>query len=357
MRKQIQLIFILSILVSCGSDTSDTIDSHPPEYISAVDISTYPEIEMTNPSFYDSENHEKELLPMLKDYGINTIRLRLWVNPENGHSGFEEVKQFSQALKAYGFKVWLSLHYSDTWADPGHQTPPQLWQGISYLALKDSVYAYTKKVVDDIHPEFIQIGNEINSGLLHPEGDLSTNVQQFKALMTTAILAVRSHAPETKIILHYAGITKAEGFFDQLREMDYDIIGLSYYPIWHGKDLNALRTTLQQLHQVYAKDLVIAETAYPFTLDWNDWTHNIVGLEEHLILPEFPATPQGQKAFVKRIKDIVIKEAGGLGFCYWGAEWIAWKGEQATDASPWENQAVFDFNHKALPVLEAFNIP
>ena len=148
-------------------------------FISAVDISKYPEISNTNSIFYDLDENQKDFLTILKEKGINTIRLRLWVNPVNEHSGFNEVKQFSQSLKTHGFKTWLTLHYSDSWADPGQQNPPSQWQGISFSALKDSVYNYTKKVMQEMQPDYIQIGNEINTGILHPYGGLSNQSSEF----------------------------------------------------------------------------------------------------------------------------------------------------------------------------------
>ena len=141
---------------------------------------------------------------------------------------------------------------------------------------------------------------------------------------------------------------------DRISNVDYDIIGLSYYPIWHGKSLIDLKNAMQTLGQTHNKEVVIAETAYPFILSWNDYTNNIVGLDNHLILPDYPASPVGQKAFIKEIKSIMVDLSKGIGFCYWGAELIAWKGNQATDASPWENQALFDFQNQALPVLNEF---
>lgn len=323
-------------------------------FISAVDISKYPEISNTNQIFYDLDENQKDFLTLLKEKGINTIRLRLWVKPVNEHSGFNEVKQFSQTLKTHGFKTWLTLHYSDSWADPGQQNPPTQWQGISFSALKDSVYNYTKKVMQEMQPDYIQIGNEINTGILHPYGDLATNHQNFIELVQQGSLAVRERSMDCKIILHYAGIEHADWFFTQVNQIDYDIIGLSYYPIWHGKSLTALKTRMQELSNIHNKKILIAETAYPFTLEWNDWTNNIVGLDEQLILPEYPATPEGQRNFIRQIKTLTKELENGIGFCYWGAELIAWKGIQSTDASPWENQALFDFNNKALSVLNEF---
>lgn len=353
---RLNIITIFLFVLACNKRDINPSTDEQTKFISAVDISHYPEIKISNPTFYDTDGVSKDFISILKSKGINTVRLRLWVNPANGHSGFNEVKQFSETLKANGFRIWLALHYSDTWADPGQQQPPNAWQHIEYAALKDSVYTYTKKVMTQIQPDYIQIGNEINSGFLHPYGDLTGNRTRFIELLQKGILAVREKSDSTKIIIHFAGIQAAEWFFSNLTMLDYDIIGLSYYPIWHGKSLNNLKNIMVSLSQTYKKDILIAETAYPFTLQWNDWTNNIVGLENQLILPEFPATATGQKDFVKSIiqltKDIPNKK--GIGFCYWGAESIAWKGPQATNASSWENQALFDFQNKALPVIEEF---
>lgn len=356
MNRTIQILIVLLVLIACNKDeVKEAIPNNVNlDFITAVDISSYPEISSTNPIFYDLNGGEKDFLKILKENGINTVRLRLWVNPIDEHSGFNEVKQFSQTLKANGFKTWLTIHYSDTWADPAHQKTPVQWQGISVNALKDSVYNYTQKVINEMQPNYVQIGNEINSGILHPYGDISTNFQNFVSLMQEAISAVRDNSAECKVIIHFAGIDNSDWFFNQIRAIDYDFIGLSFYPIWHGKSLNNLKTKMQQLSNTHNKKILIAETAYPFTLDWNDWTNNIVGSDNQLILPEFPATPDGQKNFIKQIKKLTAEVENGMGFCYWGAELIAWKGNQSTDASPWENQALFDFNNKALSVLKEF---
>lgn len=356
MNRILQILMTFLIFISCNKDdvTAPSSENENSTFISAVDISSYPEISNSNPMFYDLEGNQNNLLTILKDNGVNTVRLRLWVNPSNEHSGFNEVKQFSETLKTNGFRTWLTLHYSDTWADPSQQITPTQWQGIEYTQLKDSLYNYTEKVMTELQPDYIQIGNEINSGFLHPYGDISSNYQQFKELIEIAISAVRANESDTKIIIHFAGIEGSNWFFNQMSSLDYDIIGLSYYPIWHGKSLEILKTTMQDLSSSYDKNIIIAETAYPFTLEWNDWTNNIVGSESQLILPEYPATLEGQRKFIKRIKEITKELEKGIGFCYWGAELIAWKGNQSTDASPWENQALFDFDNRALPLLREF---
>lgn len=226
---------------------------------------------------------------------------------------------------------------------------------MSFSNLKDSVYRYTKRITIELQPDLIQIGNEINSGLLHPQGHFVNAQENCLDLLDTAITAVRRASTKTRIMLHFAGLEASEWFYHQMTAMDYDIIGLSYYPIWHGKDLDSLKTTLQKLRDDHGKEVMIAETAYPFTLEWNDLTHNIVGLQEQLILPEYPATKEGQRLFVGKMMDLVKDTEGGMGICYWGAELISWKGKNSTEGSPWENQALFDFNNKALPALQEFN--
>ncbi|MEM6687589.1 MAG: glycosyl hydrolase 53 family protein [Bacteroidota bacterium] len=354
---KIVLLIVFLMVISCSDNDVNTPLSEVENttFIAAVDISSYPEIANSNPLFYDLEGNQSNFLTILKNNGVNTIRLRLWVDPSTQHSSFNEVQQFSNTLKANGFKTWLTVHYSDTWADPGQQETPAQWQGIAFTQLKNNVYEYTENIVTELRPDYIQIGNEINTGFLHPHGHISDNFLQFKELMETAISAVRTNANDTKIILHFAGLDGADWFYNQVSELDYDIIGLSYYPMWHGKSLTTLKNTMQNLSTSYDKEIVIAETAYPFTLQWNDWTNNIVGLNEQLILPEYPATMEGQQNFIKQIKTVTKEIENGIGFCYWGAELIAWKGTQSTEASPWENQALFDFNNNALPVLREFS--
>ncbi len=352
------LFIFCFVLFSCDTDENAIVTDNQNEnfIISGVDISSFPEIEKANPIFYNENGEEDDFLNILKNNGVNTVRLRLWVNPENEHSSFEEVKVFSDRLKEKDFKIWLTLHYSDTWADPGKQETPAQWQNLNFEQLKDSVENYTKLVVSEIQPEYIQIGNEINSGFLFPYGNIEENFDHFFELLQTASNTIRQNASDTQIMIHYAGYYGANLFCNKINALDYDIIGLSYYPKWHGKSLESLENMLLNLSNTFDKKIVIAETAYPFTLDWNDWTNNIIGVEEQLILPDFPATPQGQKEFINTIKTMASNFENGIGFCYWGAELIAWNGNQSSEGSPWENQALFDFENKALPVLKEFEM-
>jgi len=350
-------IFFLGLsLLSCSKNAKiESIILKPHTiFINGADLSALPQVEAANNIFYNLEGQQQDFLTILKNAGLNTVRLKLWKNPSTNTASFSEVKSFTKRLKTLNLKVWIAIHYSDTWADPGHQATPRQWQGLTFNALKDSVYNYTKKVVLEMKPDFIQIGNEINNGFLFPSGNLSTNKNQFITLIATAIRAVRDTNSDTKIILHYAGYNGAQNFFNKFKNTDYDIIGLSYYPKWHGKNLQILASTLNNLSVTFNKEVLIAETAYPFTLNWNDKTNNIIG-SNNQILPEYPATPNGQHDFILNIKNMVKAINRGVGFCYWGGELVAFKGKNTTDGSPWENQALFDFNNKALPVIEVFS--
>jgi arabinogalactan endo-1,4-beta-galactosidase len=345
-------VLLISIVSGCGKEKQAEPPAIEDSFVRAVDVSFLPQIRASGISTYNREGQPEDMLHSLKKAGVNCIRLRLWNNPNDGHSGLEEVAALSDEIRQMGMKVWLTVHYSDTWADPGNQQKPALWQSISFDAMKDSVYAFTQLAVENIQPDIIQIGNEINNGLLWPDGSTG-NMTGFRALLESGIAAVRESDTAVRIMLHYAGHEDAPAFFEQLKLLDFDQIGLSYYPLWHGKDLNTLQASLQELSETFNKDILIAETAYPFTFGWNDWTNNIIGSQDQ-ILAEYPATEQGQLDFLLNIRSVVDSVSTGKGFCYWGAEWISFRGPQATNGSSWENQALWDFTKKALPALEAF---
>lgn len=358
----LNIVILLSVLLqtACSSDSekSDGGTVTPPvvtsDFIKAADISFLPEIEAAGVVFTNNGKTE-DMLTTLKSAGCNTIRIRLWKDPANGHSGLTEVKALAQRVKQAGLKVWLTVHYSDDWADPAVQTTPAAWKNLSFTDLKAAVASYTTTILTEINPDIIQIGNEINTGLLWPQGHLINKEAQCIDLLKTASATIRSKAPNTKIMIHYAGVsaTDTNWFFTKVKSVDYDYIGLSYYPIWHGKDLATIKTTIDALGKNFSKKVLIAETAYPFTLGFNDWTNNIVGLDSQLV-SGYPATAEGQKNFVLAIKDLVKSSTYGQGFAYWGGEWVSFKGDKATNGSTFENQAFYDFSNKALPVLQAF---
>jgi arabinogalactan endo-1,4-beta-galactosidase len=351
MRKPLFLLLAV-LFFSCASsgDSQPVVEDN---FVRAADMSYLPLTESEG-TVYKHNNVAEDAIATLKNAGCNAIRIRLWKNPADIHSGLNEVKTLAQRVKATGLKVWLSVHYSDTWADPGNQTKPVAWQSMDFNTLKTSVTDYTNQIMTEINPDIIQIGNETNDGMLWPDGKLSTNENQYLQLVAAATAAVRAKSTTTKIMLHYAGINGSDWFFSKVANVDYDYIGLSYYPVWHGKSLLDLQNTMNSLGQLYDKKILIAETAYPFTFGYNDYTNNIIGLSSQIIL-EYTASNEGQRQFLLAIKNTVKQSPYGLGFCYWGSEWVAFRGPTSTNGSSWENQALWDFTNNALPVMDAFN--
>jgi arabinogalactan endo-1,4-beta-galactosidase len=343
-------VFLMVVFSACNDEPP--APAPPSLEIRGADMSFLPEVRQSGLVIRNSAGQPEDMLVTLNNAGVNVVRLRLWNNPATPVSGFESVRALSAEIKNRGMKVMITLHYSDSWADPGKQSKPALWQALPFNVLLDSVYQFTRKVAGTIRPEYISIGNEINGGLLWPDGR-SNQPAQMRAILERGIQAVRRYSPESKIILHYAGHRGANNFFSGLAGLDYDIIGISYYPKWHGANLTELRQNLGQTALKNQKPIFIAEVSYPFTLDWNDWTNNVVGETAHLV-DGFPATPAGQRDFLKRIRDLITDVPNGLGLVYWGAEWISYRGPQATDGSTWENQALWDFNNRALPAITVF---
>ena len=324
------------------------------DFMRGADLSFLPEVESEGTVFLDKADIPSDVIALLKARGCNTIRMRLWHSPSTGHSTLDEVEALADRVRGAGLKVYLSIHYSDTWADPGHQAKPAAWNGLSSADLLDSVYNYTRKVIGRLQPDYVQVGNEINGGMLWEDGRIS-NLASFFSLLKEGCRAVRDERPAAKIIIHFAGTDNADWFFGQVKSqsVDYDLVGISYYPVWHGLSLETLKTRINTLITDTGKPVLIAETAYPFTLGYNDFTNNIVGLPSQLV-SGYPATPEGQKNFLLAIKAMLKQNAKGAGFCYWGAEWVAFRGPTATDGSAAENQALFSFTNKELPVTDAF---
>lgn len=351
------LFTLLLFSFSCQKNTDGEVTPENPTtnlsaLIRAVDASLIPEIREQGVLVRNSAGQEEDMLTALQKNGVNTIRLRLWHTPASSYASLAAVKTLAAEARTKDIKVWLTVHYSDTWADPGQQTKPAAWKNLNYATLRDSLYAYTRLITREIQPDIIQIGNEINRGLLWPEGH-ANQPAQMQGLLKAGIQAVREQFPATKIMLHFAGHDGAQSFFTGLQELDVDYYGLSYYPIWHGKNLTGLQANVSRLFQQFKKPVLLAEIAYPFTFGYNDWTNNIIG-DNTQILDAYPATPEGQQAYLRFIHQWAKTSEALSGYAYWGGEWVAYRGNQATDGSPWENQALWDFNLQALPALRVF---
>ena len=352
----VALIFLGLLFLSSGCKKEPDMPEPKVDnqFYKGFDASFLPEIREYGIPFKDKNGQEKDMLSILKESGVNLIRLRLWTGDYDKHCGEEEVNAFAAECKAFGFKVLLDLHYSDTWADPGNQELPERWKALSDAVLLDSVYQYTFRITSIIKPDFIQIGNEINYGLMWPVGKYD-NGGMMNKLLKKGCEAARSAKQDVRIVLHYAGMDGCISFFKQRIDagIDFDIAAFSYYPYWHGTSMATVEATLSAIQLDLGKKAFVAELAYPFTLGWNDYTNNVIGLESQLS-PGFPATQEGQYKFVKEIYTL-CQRSKAVGFCYWGGEWVAFKGDKATDGSTWENQALFDFDNIANRGLDAFN--
>ncbi|MCD4690162.1 glycosyl hydrolase 53 family protein, partial [bacterium] len=316
---------------------------------------------------YRSDGQPLDLFAALADHGQEIVRLRLWHTPAEPWHGLPATILMAQEAKAAGHDLMLDLHYSDSWADPGQQTKPGAWVGIPFAALGDSVYAYTNSVVlafrdAGVLPEYIQIGNEVSPGMLWDDGrvgwqgsawDTPAQWDKFAALLSAGIAGARdslSVEEQPAIIIHRAEGGDNAGcqwFYDNLlsRGVSFDIIGLSFYPWWHGTIWD-LRDNLADLAPRYGKELMVVETAYPWTLDWHDATNNFVW-EESQLHENYPATPDGQFEFLRDLVAIVEGVPGGLGtgVVYWEPGYIAVDGGPG---SPYENLTLFDFDGDAL---------
>lgn len=341
------LLILLSATQSCTRNP--TPQPAPADHgLRGTDFSQLPKIEQSGYTFYTSDSLPADPLAILQTAGLNLIRLKVWNNP-TGDASLEELLPYAQRIKDQNLQLMLTLHYSNTWADPGAQSVPSQWASLPFDQLLDSVEAFTYRTVKALQPQYVQIGNEINHGLMHPFGvrDGSGN---FQKILQAGINGAHRADSNVITLLHYAGYDGAQNFFAAVDSLYYDAMGLSYYPKWHGTSLVQLATTINSLKSNYFRPLHLVETSYAFTLSWNDWTNNHIGSAADLH-PDYPATPEGQATFIRDLRHLADSLDAGL--IYWGAELVAYKGPQATDGSPYENQALFNFNGVALPALDS----
>jgi arabinogalactan endo-1,4-beta-galactosidase len=338
------------------------------EFIKGADVSFIPQISDLG-GIYKENEIPQDPLKIFKDHGFNYIRLKLWHTPTENYNNLPKILYMAKRIKDRDLKFLLNFHYSDTWADPGRQTKPAAWRGLTFAALKDSVYQYTKKVMTALNaqktlPDMVQIGNEITPGMLWNDGRIggSYNTPQqwrnFGELIQAGIRGVQESSEtgdSVRIMIHIdrgGDNNSSRWFFDNLlaQNINFDIIGLSYYPWWHGT-LNQLKTNLSDLAVRFGKPIVVVETAYPWTLQWFDNRSNIVGSATQLHAG-YPASVDGQTNFLRELMKIVrnTKNQKGLGLFYWAPEYISVQ----PIGSSWENNALFDFSGNVLPSMDVF---
>ncbi len=346
------------------------LSSHEPDHkmVLGHDLSTLQQLEDVGRTFSDNRR-TRPVEQIVAHHGATYIRERLWVNPPIPYNDLSHILTMARRIKAANLKFLLDFHYSDFWADPGHQITPQSWQGQDLSTLANTVYNYTRDVVERLARQgtpvdLVQTGNEVTDGMLWPQGELYVNGTQrwveFTTLLKAAIAGVRDGAHhDTQVMVHIDRGGDNGGsryFYDHILEqgVDFDVIGLSYYPWFHGP-FSALQANLNDLAPRYNKDIVIVETAYPWTLADGDGYPNIVNAQTQL-LPGYPATPEGQLAYMKEILSILsqVPDRRGRGVVYWESAWIPGVGWEPGAGDAWDNMTLFDHDGQALSSIKCY---
>ena len=338
--------------------------------ILGADISSLKKSEDMGGVYRYPDGTQADALQILADSGMNYARLRVWVDPADGYHDLDELLAMAPRLQAAGMKLLVDFHYSDNWADPGKQHKPAAWKELDFAALKQAVYDHTFEVVNALAaqgtpPDMVQVGNEINAGLLWPDGDYN-HFDNMAALLSEGVRAVKDASPNTLVMLHIAeggDNDLARWWLDNItrRDVPFDVIGISYYPFWHGT-LAQLQFNLNDISARYDKDVIVVETAYAFTFQEDDNLPNI--FSRTMATDGYPLTPAGQRAMLRDIMAVVraVPDGRGLGVFWWDATWTAvpgngWDTTDPASGNAWENQALFDYDDRALPALEEFLNP
>jgi arabinogalactan endo-1,4-beta-galactosidase len=377
-------VLMAFVFINCSEDKGEPEPVNPTadDFYYGADLSYVNQIVDHGGIFRDSGVVEHPY-KTFKQYGTKLVRFRLWHNPvwtkevygAEGTQLYNDIKDVEKSIKSardQGLEVLLDFHYSDTWADPGKQEIPAAWKEIKSITdLGDSVYNYTFKTLKylsnkNLLPEFVQVGNETNCGTLYtnaPVGFPACNVcdgnwTNAGIIYNKAIDAIRdvseTSAVKTKVILHVADPKNVEWWFDNMKSKatvtDFDVVGFSYYPLWHNTvSISNLSLSVAAFKAKYKKDVMILETAYPWTTAADDSYNNLFGSQT--AISGFPFTKQGQ---IDMMKELVkeMKEGGGIGVIYWEPAWIS---SQMKDlwgtGSAWENNAFYDFEGNALGVF------
>jgi arabinogalactan endo-1,4-beta-galactosidase len=334
---------IISLFVSVALISSCTLMGKPTiakasgvnvNFAKGADVGWLPEMEKSGFIFKNDNGDQQDALQILKDHEIDSIRLRTWVSPSNdpqgGHCSADETVAMAVRAKAMGFKIMIDFHYSDSWADPGKQVIPEIWKNDNLDQMKTHLYDYTHEVMKKLKdagvtPEWVQVGNEINPGMLLPMGSLTTP-SNLAQLINSGYDAVKAVSPTSKVILHRAnGYDNANfrNFFDKLEAngTKYDVIGVSYYPDQEGDytaSIDALGNNLNDMASRYGKEVMVVEVGGESSIDEIN-VHNMLIAVQNKVL----AVPDGK----------------GIGVFYWepqgakswsGYSWSAWNGYDGT---------------------------
>lgn len=305
-------------------------------FAKGADISWLTEMEDRGIKFLNGSGQQEDLFLILKGLGMNTIRLRVWVNPTDGYNGVADVLKKAVRAKNAGMDVLVDFHYSDTWADPAHQAPPIAWQGLGVDDLKQKVGQHTKSVLSQlknagVSVKWVQVGNETNDGMLWPVGKASANMASFASIINSGYEAVKSVYPQAQVIVHLSNGFDNSLFtwmFDGLAAngAHWDVIGMSLYPTvsnWQQLNQQCL-TNMINLVQHYGKPVMVTEVGMPW--------------DQPDICNQFLAD------LIQKVKSIPVNK--GLGVLYWEPEsYNNWKGYTL---------GAFDNSGKPTRALDAF---
>ncbi|PWV95916.1 arabinogalactan endo-1,4-beta-galactosidase [Paenibacillus cellulosilyticus] len=333
-----------------------------------ADISFLEEIEQAGGMFYEGDTAD-DCLEILKNNGVNSIRLRLWNNPEGEFCNLDHTLAMAKRIKEKGMHLLLCFHYSDEWADPKHQKKPKDWIDLDTDALKHALFDYTRSVVSALvsqgtKPDMVQIGNEITMGILWEDGCVTGELRhsdeqwsKFTDFVRTGAQAVKSVDSEINVMVHVdqGGKNDVCRFvLDQFEKhnVQYDSIGLSFYPWWHGT-LQDLEANLSDLALRYEKDIAIIEVAYPWNIE-NPLNDIIIVQKEEQLHTGYPATQEGQAAYIRNFIELIQRTPNNrcIGFHYWEPCWIPFKEQWSVGhLNNWSNLTLFDYEGRSLPAL------
>lgn len=341
----ILLVFVSLVILTGCSEKVISQTKPEPAYVFAkgADVSWLPQMETTGYLFYDDQGNKEDCFKILKDHGINSIRLRTFVNPSDdkasGHCSRDETVAMAARAKSWGLRVMIDFHYSDSWADPSKQKKPKAWEGHDFPTLLKDLHDYTYDVMSSlksagITPEWVQVGNEIPGGMVYPEGS-TANWTQLVQLINKGYDAVKEVSPDSKVILHIdQGNNNARfrWWFDNARTYGakYDVIGLSYYPYWlpgnpdYSLSINDLGSNMADMASRYGKEVMVVE----------------VGGEDTKPQNTFDMLVEVQK------KTLEVPGNKGLGVFYWEPE----------GARSWSHYALSAWGENGRPTiaLDAF---
>ena len=355
----IMLFFIINT-----SNVSQQKNAH--DFYVGGDLSSIIEVEENGGKFYDHEGNEMDVFEILKENGMDSVRIRIWNDPvdengvpyANGHNDLETAVKIGKRATDCGMRVLIDFHYSDFWADPSSQEVPKDWKNLTFKEKEEVLYTYTKESLqtlldNGINVTMVQIGNETTSGLAG-ENDWA----KITALMSQGSKAVREvseeYDREILVALHFTEYSGYDWYASQLEkyQVDYDVFASSYYPYWHG-DLEGLEASLQNIITKYNKKVLIVEFAYPHNLANLDNVPNAISWGSSLNFP-YTVNKDGQAQAITDIHKTAIALGDDcLGLFYWEPAWINVPNSDYV-GSPWENQALFDSAGKPLPALRSF---